>query len=155
MDKTILARKHALFSGAIVVLALTLAALLVALVAARPSEAAESITIDPSNIGFGAVTLSADAQTRTVTITNNGLAAITIGSIDYSGLPGTEIGTFETLIGPGGLLVGAGQTATLDVDFDPVTTGFKQATGTIKVTHRLLPVAVVMAGADVVDPFKD
>lgn len=142
MDKTILARKHALFSGAIVVLALTLAALLVALVAARPSEAAESITIDPSNIGFGAVTLSADAQTRTVTITNNGLAAITIGSIDYSGLPGTEIGTFETLIGPGGLLVGAGQTATLDVDFDPATTGFKQATGTIK---DLLGVEIVGA----------
>jgi tRNA-splicing ligase RtcB len=30
-----------------------------------------------------------------------------------------------------------------------------EATGTIAVTHRLLPVAVVMAGADVVDPFKD
>jgi tRNA-splicing ligase RtcB len=28
-------------------------------------------------------------------------------------------------------------------------------TGTIKVTHRLLPIAVVMAGADVADPFKD
>ena len=30
-----------------------------------------------------------------------------------------------------------------------------EETGTIKVTHRLLPVAVVMAGADVRDPFKD
>jgi tRNA-splicing ligase RtcB len=30
-----------------------------------------------------------------------------------------------------------------------------EQTGTIRVTHRLLPVAVVMAGADVVDPWKD
>jgi Ca2+-binding RTX toxin-like protein len=134
MNSTIPARKDAFVSGAIVVLATTLATLLVIFMAARPSEAADAqtVTVDPSNIGFGAVTLSADPQTRTVTITNNGLAAITIGSVDYSGLLGTEIGTFTTTIGPGGLLVGAGQTATLDVDFDPVTTGFKQATGTIK-----------------------
>ena len=30
-----------------------------------------------------------------------------------------------------------------------------EETGTVRVTHRLLPVAVVMAGADVQDPFKD
>jgi tRNA-splicing ligase RtcB (3'-phosphate/5'-hydroxy nucleic acid ligase) len=30
-----------------------------------------------------------------------------------------------------------------------------EETGTIAVTHRLLPVVVVMAGADIVDPFKD
>jgi tRNA-splicing ligase RtcB (3'-phosphate/5'-hydroxy nucleic acid ligase) len=30
-----------------------------------------------------------------------------------------------------------------------------EETGTIQVTHRLLPIAVVMAGADVIDPFKD
>jgi tRNA-splicing ligase RtcB len=30
-----------------------------------------------------------------------------------------------------------------------------EETGTIRVTHRLLPVVVVMAGADIVDPFKD
>ena len=33
--------------------------------------------------------------------------------------------------------------------------GITEQTGTIRVTHRLLPVAVVMAGADVVDPWKD
>ena len=30
-----------------------------------------------------------------------------------------------------------------------------EETGTVRVIHRLLPIAVVMAGADVVDPFKD
>jgi hypothetical protein len=30
-----------------------------------------------------------------------------------------------------------------------------EETGTIKVAHRLLPVVVVMAGANIVDPFKD
>ena len=30
-----------------------------------------------------------------------------------------------------------------------------EQTETIKVTHRLLPIVVVMAGADVHDPFKD
>jgi hypothetical protein len=28
-------------------------------------------------------------------------------------------------------------------------------TRTIEITHRLLPVVVVIAGADIVDPFKD
>ena len=31
----------------------------------------------------------------------------------------------------------------------------EEQTATIAVTHRLLPVVVVMAGADIVDPFKD
>ena len=30
-----------------------------------------------------------------------------------------------------------------------------EQTGTVRVTYRLLPVVVVMAGADVLDPFKD
>jgi len=30
-----------------------------------------------------------------------------------------------------------------------------EETGTIRVAHRLLPVVVVMAGANIVDPFKD
>jgi tRNA-splicing ligase RtcB (3'-phosphate/5'-hydroxy nucleic acid ligase) len=30
-----------------------------------------------------------------------------------------------------------------------------EETGTINVTHRLLPVVVVMAGANIVDPFTD
>jgi tRNA-splicing ligase RtcB len=30
-----------------------------------------------------------------------------------------------------------------------------EATETIRVTHRLLPVVVCMAGGDVFDPFKD
>lgn len=132
MNNTIPARKDAFVSEAIVVLAITLATLLVIFMAARPSAAAQTVTINPSNIGFGAVTLSAAPDSRTVTITNNGLSAIKIGSIDYSGLLGTETGTFTTSIGPGGLLVGAGRTATLDIDFNPATAGFKQAIGTIK-----------------------
>ncbi len=133
MDNSTLTRNDTLVSGTIVVLAAAVAALLIALVVARPSEAADqTVTVNPSDIGFGAVTLSADTQTRTVTITNDGLSDITIGSVDFSGLLGVDSGTFTTSIGPGGLLVGAGQTATLDINFDPVTTGFKQATGTLK-----------------------
>ncbi|HET7270330.1 MAG TPA: hypothetical protein VFI90_04520, partial [Rubrobacter sp.] len=136
MNTSILRYGPRRFGRTIVVLAATLAALtaLMILSQARSSEAqeAQTVTVNPSDIGFGAVTLSADTQTRTVTITNDGLADITIGSIDFSGLLGIDTNTFTTSLGPGGLVVGAGQTAQLDVKFDPVTTGFKQATGTLK-----------------------
>jgi hypothetical protein len=136
MNTSILTDDRARFMRTIVLLAATLMALmaLASFGDARPSGAqdAQTVTVNPSDIGFGAVTLSADPQTRTVTITNDGLTDITIGSVDFSGLLGIDSGTFTTSIGPGGLVVGAGQTATLDVNFDPVTTGFKQATGTLK-----------------------
>lgn len=126
MDRAILARKHALFSGAIVVLALTLAALLVALVAARPSEAADPIlTINPSSVDLGSVEVGATPETQTVTVTNTGGTTLVLGGVDILGV---DSGAFTTNIDPlTGLTVLAGDTATFEVSFDPVKTGLQNA----------------------------
>ena len=56
MDKIIPAHKNALVSGTIAVLAATLAALLLAFLAAKPSEAAGPILIiNPSSVDVGSV----------------------------------------------------------------------------------------------------
>src|SRR5919202_1161141 len=87
MEKTILERKGALFSGGVVLLAAALAALLLAFAAARPSEAQATnvVTIDPSSIDFGSVNVSANPETRQITVTNNGLLDIVIGGVDILG----------------------------------------------------------------------
>jgi Ca2+-binding RTX toxin-like protein len=136
MNTSILTDDRARFSRTIVLLAATLMALtvLVSLGHARSSEAqdAQTIRVNPSDIGFGAVEVSASPETRTVTITNDGLTDITIGSIDFSGLVGMGTANITATLDPGGLIVGAGETKVFNVSFDPLTAGFTQATGTLK-----------------------
>jgi hypothetical protein len=113
----------------------TLAALLALFVLATPSAAQEqTVTLGPGEVGFGAVQVSADPETRTVTITNNGESRLVIGGVSFEGPNGTTIDpcTFSTSINPTrGLSVGAGESATFDVSFDPASEGFQEATGTL------------------------
>ncbi|HEX6711226.1 MAG TPA: choice-of-anchor D domain-containing protein [Rubrobacter sp.] len=126
MENTIPARKDALVSGAIVVLATTLAALLVIFMAARPSEAADPIlTIAPSSVDLGSVTVGAAPETQTVTVTNTGSTTLVLGGVDILGV---DSGSFTTDINPlTGLTVLAGDTATFHVSFDPLKTGLQTA----------------------------
>lgn len=125
MENPVLARKNALVSGAVVVLTALLAALVVAFVAAKPSEAADPIlTVDPTSIYLGSVQVDGDTETRTITVTNTGTNAVVLGSVQ---LLGADTGAFTTSIGAGGLTVGAGGTATFTVSFDPVKTGLQTA----------------------------
>ena len=75
----------------------------------------------------------ANTQSRTVTITNSGDTSLVIGGIDFSGL-GLEPGTFTTSLDTERLVLGAGETGTFQVFFDPLTSGFKEATGTLLTT---------------------
>ncbi|HJQ30265.1 MAG TPA: hypothetical protein VJ827_13075 [Rubrobacter sp.] len=136
MNVSFLTGGHARFRRTIVLLAATLAALtaLAILDHPRSSEAqeAQTVTINPSDIGFGAVELTASPETRTVSVTNSGTTSITIGSVDFSGLLGTGTANIEAILGLGGLTVGAGETKVFTVKFDPLTAGFTQVTGTLK-----------------------
>jgi Ca2+-binding RTX toxin-like protein len=126
MDKTTLTRKHAPVSGGIVLLATVLAALLLAFIVARPSEAADPVlTVDPTTVGFGAVQVGTSGE-RTVTITNTSGTAVTIGAIKFvDPVTGAElVGGPFSLADPlpvGGLTVQPGQSTPLllDVDFSP------------------------------------
>ena len=127
MNKSTLVRKRASVSGLIfVVLAATLAAVLVAFMFARPSEAADPIlTINPSSVDLGSVSVGASPETQTVTVTNTGSTTLVLGGVNILGL---NSGAFTTDINPlTGLTVLAGDTATFEVSFDPVKTGLQTA----------------------------
>jgi Ca2+-binding RTX toxin-like protein len=123
MNSSILARDVRFMGMSAAMLAATLAAMLVIFVLAKPSQAADPIlTIRPSSVDFGNVTVDADTKTRTITVENNGLIALELGGLE---ILGNDTGAFTTDVGPGGLTVGAGETATITATFDPVETGLE------------------------------
>jgi Ca2+-binding RTX toxin-like protein len=133
MDDTYCGTQRRAASICQMAISLLVAALLAALmvfVVATPSQAqdAQTVTINPSEVGFGATEVNADPQTRTVTVTNNGTSDLVLAGVNFSGV---APGTFITSIGTSGLSVGAGQSATFDILFDPTTQGLQTATGSL------------------------
>jgi Ca2+-binding RTX toxin-like protein len=127
MNTTTLTRDGARVIGiSAVVLAATLAALLAVFVLAKPLEAQDPIlTVNPSSVDFGNVTVGAVPGEQTVTVTNTGGTDLVLGGVE---LLGVDSGAFTTSIDPAtGLTVGAGQTANFTVSFDPVETGLQTA----------------------------
>jgi Ca2+-binding RTX toxin-like protein len=127
MNTSILTDGRSRFMHTIVLLAATLAALtaLATFGHAKSSEAADPIlTINPSSLDLGSVTVDSGPQTQTVTVTNTGTNALVLGGVR---LLGADTGAFSTSIGAGGLTVGAGGTANFTLSFDPVKTGLQNA----------------------------
>jgi Ca2+-binding RTX toxin-like protein len=107
---------------------LALASLLAAFVLAKPSGAqTQTITVNPSEVGFGAVEVSANPETRTISIKNTGATTLVIGGVDISGTNAGDFSLATTIDPLNGLSVGAGDAVTLDVNFDPATAGAKEA----------------------------
>jgi Ca2+-binding RTX toxin-like protein len=131
VNKSSLANPVAPATGVFIALAAALVAALVAaffVFGAKEAEAQEqTITIEPTEVGFGAVELAANPQTRTITVTNNGTTSLVIGGVNISGLNADDFDLVTTIDPLSGLSVGAGQTATLEVSFDPATEGVKEA----------------------------
>ncbi len=92
------------------------------------AQDSQTIALGAAEVGFGAVTLDADTQSRTVTITNNGDTRLTFGGMDSGTL---ETGTFTTSLDTERLVSGAGETGTFQIFFDPVTSGYEEVTGTL------------------------
>jgi Ca2+-binding RTX toxin-like protein len=131
MNNPTSAREGARIMGA-TILAAALAALLVAFVLAKPSEAADSsVKVDPTRVGFGALEVSANPETRTITIKNIGSSDVQIGGASTT-ITGPDAGDFnllpqvrDAITGlplPGdlstGVTLGAGESAQFDVSFD-------------------------------------
>jgi hypothetical protein len=92
--------------------------------------AVPALTLGATSISFGDVDLSTPA-TQSVTLTNSGTATLTVNAGSASGtgfsIPGVS---FPLTLNPG-------QTATLNVQFDPTTAG--AATGTVTLTSNASP----------------
>ena len=129
MNNSILARDARFMGISAAMLVATLAALLALFVLAKPSQAQDTtVTIEPTEVGFGAVEVNADAEKRTISITNTGDTTLRIGGVDFSGTDADDFDLLTAIDPLKGLRVEVGDTATLEVSFDPLTTGAKEAT---------------------------
>jgi Ca2+-binding RTX toxin-like protein len=127
MNTTTLTRDGARVIGtSAVVLAATLAALLAVFVLAKPLEAQDPIlTVNPSSVDFGNVTVGATPEEQTVTVTNTGGTDLVLGGFNILGV---DSGAFTSSLNLGeDLTLAAGDTATFTVSFDPVETGLQTA----------------------------
>jgi hypothetical protein len=89
------------------------------------NQGTSTLSINATTVAFGPVTLNTPA-TQTVTLSSTGTASVTVNSVVLTGTAFTLTGpTFPATLTPG-------QTAILDVEFDPTAVGV--ATGTLTVT---------------------
>jgi len=149
MEKTMLTRKDAFASGAIVVLATILAALLVAFVAARPSEAADPIVVvEPTEVGFGAVEVGQDSKTNTIYVRNNGDTTLNLG-LDILGV---SLADFELVGHSLGdvLTIAPGTSEPVQIKFSPSGPGESLATLNLTtLADPLNPVEVDLSGTGI------
>lgn len=94
------------------------------------NAATPALTLSTTSVAFGDVDLNSKA-TQTVTLTSSGTAAVTVSGVAATGAGFSVSGVTTPLtLNPGG-------TATLDVEFDPTTSG--AATGTATVSDNASP----------------
>jgi hypothetical protein len=93
--------------------------------AAPPTTGVPGLTVSTSTVAFGSVAVGTPSI-QPVTLTSSGTAAVIVSGATLSGTGFTESGvTFP-------LTLNAGQTATLNLQFDPTVTG--AATGNLTIT---------------------
>jgi centrosomal CEP192-like protein len=89
------------------------------------NQSTSTLTINTTSVGFGNVALNTPA-TQSVILSSTGTASVTVNSAALTGTGFTMSGpTFPATLTPG-------QTATLNVEFDPTATG--AATGSLTIT---------------------
>jgi len=91
------------------------------------NAATPSLTLSTTSVAFGNVDLNTPS-TQTVTLTSSGTAAVTVSAVGASGAGFSVSGVTTPLT------LNPGNTATLDVEFDPTTSG--SASGTATVTNN-------------------
>ena len=87
------------------------------------NAAVPTLSISAASLAFGNVKVNT-AATQTVTLSSTGTAAVTVSAATVTGTGFTVSGTFPVSLNPG-------QTVTLNVQFDPTTTG--AATGQLTI----------------------
>jgi hypothetical protein len=103
---------------------------------------ANAITVNPSSVGFGNVTVG-NAATKTVTVTNAGTGVVTLSSIQISG---ANAGDFTITSNTCGSALAGGTACTVTVSFGPLATGSATATLTVTDSDLSSPTAVSLTG---------
>jgi hypothetical protein len=98
------------------------------------------LTLGSTSVTFGSVTLNTPA-TQTVTLVSSGTASLTISGATIAGTGFTMTGLTTPVT------LTAGQTVTLDLQFDPTTAG--AFTGTVTITSNTGTATVALSGTGV------
>lgn len=106
------------------------------------SSNSNGLTATPSAMSFGNVNTGGNS-TQSVTISNTGIAPLSVSKVSISGAGFNASGV------PAGLILTPGQTANLSVSFAPASAG--SVTGGVTVTDATSPdpVAIVLSGTGV------
>jgi Abnormal spindle-like microcephaly-assoc'd, ASPM-SPD-2-Hydin/Immunoglobulin domain/Immunoglobulin I-set domain len=111
------------------------------------SAQSSALSSSATSLAFGSVDLSTPT-TKTATLTNTGTSSVTISSVVMAGA-----GFAATGVSPG-LVLSAGQSATLSTTFDPAVGG--AVTGSVTVTSNASDPQMVisLSGTGVVSPYS-
>jgi hypothetical protein len=78
--------------------------------------AVDVITVDPNSVDFGSLSVTADPTTRQITVTNTGIAAITLGGVVIAGT-GSDAFSLQTNLGPDGVTLGLAECSWLSLRY--------------------------------------
>ncbi|MFB6228520.1 MAG: choice-of-anchor D domain-containing protein, partial [Halobacteriales archaeon] len=101
-------------------------------------EPEPEVVVDPANLDFGTEFVNS-STTETVTVTNNGSVPLNLTSIGISGQDANEF----RVVGTGPTALAPGDSTTIDVAFEPATTGIKTATLEIPTNESASATSVV------------
>ncbi len=101
------------------------------------NAAEAALTLSSANVGFGSVSVNTPS-TQSVTLTSSGTAPLTISAAAVTGAGFTLSGVTPPLT------LNPGQTATLNIEFDPTSAG--GATGSVLLTTNAASAAAVSIG---------
>lgn len=104
-----------------------------------PVATAPAVTLSGTSLAFGSVTIGSSSTAQSVTLTNSGTAALTIGSIVKTGTAFTSTNTCPSSLA-------AGSSCTISGTFVPTTAG--SATGSVSITSNATgsPHAIALSG---------
>ncbi len=102
--------------------------------------ASSSISVSPTTLAFGNQVLNTTSAGKNITVTNTGVADVTVNSVLASGGYGETDNCAGSTLTPG-------QTCTITATFSPVTTGTTSGTVTINDNAAGAPHLVTLSGA--------
>jgi predicted phage tail protein len=98
------------------------------------------LSVNPASLSFGNVNLGSSAS-KQVTLTNSGNGNVTLSGMSFSGA-GFSAGGVSS-----GQILAPGQTATINVSFQPAAAG--SVTGSVTVSSNAAPAVITLSGAGV------
>ena len=101
-----------------------------------------TLTANPTSLAFGSVTVGSN-KSSSVTVSNTGNSSVTISSVGQAGAGISASGVSS------GLVLGAGQTATLNVLFAPSGAGSVSGSVTVSSNATNSPLSIPVSGSGV------